>query len=184
MFWAPQGFAILKRLAPIFFLTTGLGALLTVWTPPPFYKIALGAVLIIFGVLRLFFVNTRKSQGNKKQILLIGTAGIFTGWVGTGGALRAMALSTFNLSKYEFIFVSSGIDFGGDALRTVIYIYNDFLGFEHLIYIPALVMCAGAGSYIGKLLVSKIPQIFFERLVLTLILIIGVFVILQFFMEQ
>jgi hypothetical protein len=182
LFWAPQGYALLKKLAPTFLVTTGIGALLAIWTTPPYYKLAMGSVLIIFGALRLFS-KQHQTMSSKKQISLIGMAGLLTGWVGTGGAIRAMVLSAFNYSKYEFIFISSGIDLGGDVLRTVIYLFSGFLEYEHILYIPALGICAWIGSQIGKSLVKRIPQAFFERLVIVIIMAVGITTIIQFSTE-
>lgn len=83
------------------------------------------------------------------------------GLIGTGGALRGLALAAFDLEKGVFVATSAGIDSGVDFSRMVIYLRSGYLASNSLMYILGLLIIAFAGSYVGKLvLVTSIRNIF------------------------
>ena len=90
-------------------------------------------------------------------------------------------MAAFNLEKNVFIATSAVIDFGVDFSRTVVYYINGYITMEILIYIPFLVVIGIAGTYIGKLLLTKISQENFKKFSLFLILIIGIITIIKTF---
>jgi len=184
LFWSTKSIAHLKTLGPIFLVTTGIGAVLALKTTPSFHELILGFVLVVSALQQLYFLWRNSHVTTKQGPALVGVAGLLTGWFGTGGALRAIALSAFHFSKYEFVFVSSGIDLAGDALRAIIYARDGFIDVADLSLVPALGLSAYVGSYIGKKLLKKIPQALFEQLVLVLSLGMGVISIAHYFIRQ
>jgi hypothetical protein len=74
--------------------------------------------------------------------------------------------------KKFFVGTSAAIDFGVDLSRTIIYLDDEYLDKKLWWYLPILLGAAFAGSYIGKRLLGKIPQVLFKRIVLGLIFII------------
>jgi hypothetical protein len=100
-------------------------------------------------------------------------AGFMAGFIGTGGVIRGLVLASFNLEKNFFVGTSAAIDFGVDLSRTIIYLDDEYLDKKLWWYLPILLGAAFAGSYIGKRLLGKIPQVLFKRIVLGLIFIIG-----------
>lgn len=101
-------------------------------------------------------------------------AGFLAGFIGTGGAIRGLVLASFNLEKNLFVGTSAAIDFGVDLSRTIIYMNQRYLNPTYYWYIPLLVAAAFLGSYWGKMLLSKLSQESFKKIVLVLILLIGV----------
>jgi uncharacterized membrane protein YfcA len=85
-------------------------------------------------------------------------AGFLAGFIGTGGAIRGLILTSFNLEKNFLVGTSAAIDFGVDVSRTFIYLENQYLERSMWIYIPALVAASFLGSYLGKVLLSHISQ--------------------------
>lgn len=173
LFWDPKAIKPFFGLIAVFILTSALGAVISTWTTRPNYEIALGSLLIIFVILKLALSAELLTRFRRFQNSITGVSGFLTGWLGTGGAIRAIALSGFALQKNQFIFVSSSIDLGGDFLRSIIYLYNGYLEKEHLLYIPVLAICAWIGSRIGKRVVGLIPQRRFEQLTLATIFMMG-----------
>jgi uncharacterized membrane protein YfcA len=60
-----------------------------------------------------------------------------------------------------------------DFSRMIVHLRSGFLAAESFWFVPALLVVAFAGSYTGKLLLNKIPQKSFRRIVLALVFLIG-----------
>lgn len=155
-------------------LLSALGAELSSHVPVPFLQKALGVVLILVSSLLLF--GKLKVPKDRLWIAFCLTAlsGFATGLVGTGGAVRGLALSTLNLPAGEFVVLSAAIDLGGDFLRTIIYLRNGYMDWSQWFYIPLLAVSAYAGSRTGKFLLSKMNQRNFERTVQVFIFLSGI----------
>lgn len=102
------------------------------------------------------------------------------GLIGTGGAIRGLTLTAFNLEKDIFIATSALIDLGVDSSRTVVYFLNGYLEKEFLITIPVLIVISFIGSWVGKLILHKVPQQMFRIFVLVLIVLTSIFQIGKF----
>jgi uncharacterized membrane protein YfcA len=98
---------------------------------------------------------------------------VFTGLVGTGGALRGLALAALRVPKSTFVALSAAIDLGGDTVRSLIYIKSGLFQWNHWFYIPALMLAALLGSIVGKWALSQISQRLFERLVAVFVFLSG-----------
>jgi uncharacterized membrane protein YfcA len=82
-------------------------------------------------------------------------------------------MAAFNLEKSVFIATSAVIDFAVDLSRTVVYFFNGYITKDILIYIPFLILISIVGTYLGKIMLTKITQTNFKKISLVLILIIG-----------
>jgi uncharacterized protein len=102
-----------------------------------------------------------------------GAAGFLAGVIGTGGAIRGLALGAFDLEKNVFVATSAAIDSGVDFSRMIVYLRSGFLMAESYWFVPILLLVAFAGSYAGKLLLNKIRQESFRKIVLVLVFLIG-----------
>jgi uncharacterized protein len=139
-----------------------------------YLQIILSLFLISFS---LFFLIKRKTiipPTIKNSIIGGSLSGISAGLLGTGGAIRGMTMSAFNLEKNIFIASSAIIDFGVDLSRTVIYFYNGYMHREDLYLIPMLLVISVTGTYAGKKILRKISQEKFRIIVLSLILVTGI----------
>lgn len=150
-----------------------IGALLVTRINIKIAEYALSVFLILFS---LFFFLNQKFQlkpNNANAITGGSVAGFAAGLLGTGGAIRGASMAAFNLEKNVFVGTSAAIDMGVDLSRTVIYLENGFVGKEHLYVVFILLAVSFIGSFIGKLILNRIEQEMFKRIVLGLILIIG-----------
>jgi hypothetical protein len=78
---------------------------------------------IIFDAFSLFLVckpSAKVSPTKFNAISAGGVAGFLAGLIGTGGAVRGLALAAFNLEKGTFVATSAGIDSGVDFSRMII----------------------------------------------------------------
>ena len=134
--------------------------------------------------MSLFFLINEKfviRQGKSQAFIGGALSGFVAGVLGTGGAIRGLTMAAFNLEKSVFVATSAVIDFGVDFSRTFVYYFNGYIKTEHLIYVPFLVAIAILGSWLGKLILKRIPQQKFKRLALLLILGIGIVTLIQVF---
>jgi uncharacterized membrane protein YfcA len=104
-------------------------------------------------------------------------AGFLAGFIGTGGAIRGLVLTSFNLERNLFVGTSAAIDFGVDLSRTIIYLDNQYLEKSMWIYIPALILASILGSYLGKIILVKISQESFRKILLILVFVMGILLI-------
>jgi uncharacterized membrane protein YfcA len=150
-----------------------VGAFLSRRVEFKFTELILGVFLMAFSVL-LFLKPTMKLSPNRLNAVTCGgIAGFLAGLIGTGGAIRGLSLAAFDLEKSVFVGTSAAIDSGVDLSRMIVYLRSNYLTPEFYWFIPGLLLVAFAGSYIGKLVLNKIEQESFRKIVLLLIFAIG-----------
>ena len=150
-----------------------IGAFLSARLQFKFTELLLGLFLITFSLFFFFRPATRLSQNPGNAIAAGGLAGFLAGLIGTGGAIRGLALAAFDLEKNSFVATSAAIDSGVDFSRMIVYLWNGFLATDFYWYIPGLLLVAFAGSYVGKVVLNRIEQEKFRKIVLLLVFLIG-----------
>jgi uncharacterized protein len=150
-----------------------IGGLLTRFLATTWLELALAIFLISLALL--FLIKSELVIPPKRLQSIIGgsLSGFAAGLLGTGGAIRGLTMAAFNLEKSVFIATSAAIDLAIDLSRTVVYVANGFVLKEHLIYLPFLFVIGFAGTYIGRYLLTYMPQQVFKTISLVLILLIG-----------
>lgn len=88
-------------------------------------------------------------------------------------------MAAYDLEKNLFVGTSAAIDLGVDVSRAVIYTESGYVSQTGYQLILALVGVSLLGSYIGKVLLQKIDQENFRRIVLLLILAVGITVLVK-----
>jgi uncharacterized membrane protein YfcA len=160
-----------------------IGALLSARLQFRFTELILGLFLIAFSLFFLFKPAARLSQNAANAVAAGGLAGFLAGLIGTGGAIRGLALAAFDLEKGNFVATSAAIDSGVDFSRMIVYLRNGFLSSEFYWSVPGLFVVAFAGSYVGKLMLNKIEQERFRTIVLLLVFVIGAITFARFFQQ-
>jgi uncharacterized membrane protein YfcA len=150
-----------------------LGAILSRHAAFKFTELILGLFLILFSLFLLFRPSAKLAPNWANAITCGGIAGFLAGLIGTGGAIRGLVLAAFDLQKNVFVATSAAIDAGVDVSRMIVYLRSGFLTQESYWLVPSLLLIAFTGSYVGKVLLSKIPQERFRKIVLLLVLVIG-----------
>jgi hypothetical protein len=164
--------------SPAIFLT-GLGALFSQRVPVAQLEKVLGVVLMLIPLASLVLGKGLRKLPSAVAVVLSGLSGFSTGLIGTGGAIRGMALISFGLSKNAFVAVSASIDLGGDLLRAVIYLREGYMDWSQWFYIPLLGASAWLGSWAGKKILVRIKQTQFERIVGSFIFFSGLLMVLK-----
>lgn len=180
---------IFKKIRWPLFLKFGLpsiiaslsGAYLISYIPSRTVKIIFGVFLIVF-VIYSFSKKIIKLPDNNYSAVGGGIgSGFLAGFIGTGGAIRALFLNAFSLPKLEYIATSAAIAIVIDLSRIMVYLRQNFGSMEpmhYYYYLPILFIIALIGTYGGKKLVKIIPVEIFRKIILVALLIVGVKLIL------
>ena len=158
-----------------------IGAYLSKFLQSVILEFSLAVFLILTSLLFIVFKKLTIQPTVKNSILGGMFSGLIAGIVGTGGAIRGITLASFNLTIQTFIATSAIIDLGIDASRSIVYYLNGYIHYHDLYLIPFLLVASIIGTYIGKLILSKISQEKFKTIVLVLILITGIITLVKTF---
>lgn len=150
-----------------------LGALLSNYINTKYLEITLSIFLLSTSLLLLIFRNFVLPTTVTNSVLGGAISGFIAGLVGTGGAIRGITLSAFNLKTDIFIATSAIIDLGIDSSRSIVYAANGYIHQHDLYLIPLLFVVSWLGTYIGKQILKHISDTHFKTIVLVLIFITG-----------
>jgi uncharacterized protein len=174
-------FKLIASIALPSIIMTVIGALLVSSIDTKLLTKALGFILIFLLVMKFYYEKRISKKNTVLLKVLSGASGFLTGLFGTGGALRALALSAMALPKSVFVITSASIDLLGDVGRLIIYLRNFSLEKEHWFYIPALMVVAWVGSSIGQRILEHVSEKKFQYIVSGMILSVAVFTIIHSF---
>jgi uncharacterized membrane protein YfcA len=158
-----------------------LGAYLSKYFDSKLLEILLACFLILLSSVLLIFRKFSFEPTLGNSIFAGGLSGLTAGLLGTGGAIRGLALAAFSLPKDIFIATSAIIDLGIDFSRSIIYWSNGFVHKDDLYLIPILIAVSFVGTFIGKKLLDHFSEKMFKSTTLGLILLIGVITLIKFF---
>ena len=133
----------------------------------------LGAMLLMMNSFLSAMPNYRIAPSHLNAVIGGSSSGLVAGLVGTGGAVRGATLAAFGLEKGVFISTSAWIDMGVDLSRSVVYWSQGYVQGWVWIYLPGLAAVSLVGSYIGKRILTHVPQALFQRIVLAMVFLIG-----------
>ncbi len=142
-------------------------------------EIVLGIFLIVLSLLFLLKDKLVIPPKCKQTIAGGAVSGFSAGLIGTGGAIRGITMAAFNLEKSVFVATSAAIDMLIDLSRTFVYYSNGYITKSIWLYVPFLFFIGFAGSWIGQKVLNHIPQAYFKRIALFLILLIGLLSLYQ-----
>lgn len=165
---------VFVRLALPFIFLTGVGAVLTNYADSGLLKLSLGIFLILVAPVLAFGKLAIERIPVWAGGILSGISGFLTGFVGTGGAIRGIALAALRMEKNSFVALSSSIDVGGDLLRALVYVKNGYMDWSQWFYIPLLWFAAILGARLGKLVLNRVNQTQFERIVAFFVFLSGI----------
>lgn len=153
------------------------GALLVSAFPQSTLKFVLGLFLIIYSLFSFWQDKLRLKPTGFNLGLGGGLSGFLAGLIGTGGALRSAFLTAFGLPKDRYLATSAAVALAVDLTRIPVYLSQNFLFPSFYVYIPILFIIAFAGSYLGKLIVTRIPQPLFKKIVLLTLFVMGIYLL-------
>ncbi len=145
-----------------------------------------GVLTIIFGILLVFAGFLGMTGISDKWHLQGPTAwivgalsGAFGGLVGNQGGIRSAAMFGFDLKGKEFVATATGIALGVDCARMPVYFltqWKDIVGIWPWLLLGAIGVLIG--TELGILVLGKLPEKLFKRIVSGIILLVGIFVLI------
>jgi len=183
LFWKTINWQLVLTMGVSSLLLAVTGAYLTTFVNVSILKLTLGTLLIAISMFFLLKKNFIVEPTATASVLGGSMAGFLAGFVGTGGAIRGLVLTAFQLEKNMFVGTSAAIDFAVDLSRTFVYLNHSFLSTDKYVYIPILIVCSFAGSYLGKLVVNRMSQDVFRKFLLIVILSMGLIQVYQWYVE-
>jgi uncharacterized membrane protein YfcA len=160
------------------------GAYLSRFVSTKRFEILLAVFLISISALLFALRNVTIKPTTTNAIAGGVFSGLIAGLLGTGGAIRGLVLSAFNLHKDAFIATSAIIDLAVDVGRTGIYFYNGYIHQGLYILLPMLLLVSVIGTYAGKRILERISEQQFKWIVLSLVFLTGVFNLINGIMKH
>jgi hypothetical protein len=175
LFWNSIDFKIFLLFGIPSILMAFTGAVLISIIPLDTVKIVLGVFLIVYAVYS--FIKPKFELKKSKLTAVIGgiSSGFLAGLIGLGGAIRGAFLTAFNLPKEIYVATSAMIAVVIDTTRIPTYLITKAVQ-DHSYYIllPFLCVTAYLGVRTGKILLQKINQDTFRRIVSAALFAVGV----------
>ncbi|MCB9194957.1 MAG: sulfite exporter TauE/SafE family protein [Flavobacteriales bacterium] len=158
-----------------------IGALLTQYIATT--NLSLGMSIVLLGTAIFLLAYQNKTLKSTDRNLYTGGAfsGFAAGIFGSGGSIRGLTLSAFNLKKETFVATSAAIDLGVDLSRAVVYAFNGFVQLDFLIILAPLIGISYLGSWLGKLILEKLSQDTFKYIALGTISLTAIYQIITYF---
>lgn len=156
-----------------------LGGLATPLIPVAVLEIGLGLFLVVMSAALLLRGGWELGATTPTAIAGGALSGAMAGMIGTGGAVRGLALAAFDLPKEVFVATSAAIDMGIDLSRSAVYFRNGYVHGHDLVWLPLLALVAFVGTWIGRRVLQYLPQMVFRRLALALVFAIGCLTLYQ-----
>jgi uncharacterized membrane protein YfcA len=138
-------------------------------------KSILGIFLICYALFTLVKPKFSVRESRANAFLGGSLSGFLAGLIGMGGAIRSSFLVAFNLPKEVYVATSAMVAVVIDLTRIPTYIFTRAVEWSsEFILIPLLVLSAYFGVRVGKLLLNKINQETFRRIVSAALLLVGI----------
>lgn len=151
-----------------------VGALLISIIPVETIKRTIAIFLIVYATYSLLKPKFTIKETRLTAIAGGSLSGLLAGLIGLGGAIRSTFLIAFNLSKEAYVATSAMIAFVIDLARIPTYMFTKIVqNNSYYILLPFLVLSAYFGVKSGKMLLGKINQETFRKVVLLAILLVG-----------
>jgi uncharacterized protein len=156
-----------------------VGALIHVFFVSNVLQIIFSLMLILAGILGALQVSERLRLGKLSASVVGFASGFFGGLVGEQGGIRSVALLGFDIEKEAFIATATATALIVDIVRMPIYFIAGFGQVSQFLYIIVLSSTAVIGGTLaGNVILKRIPQELFKRLVSFLILLLGILLLI------
>ncbi|HEY0303646.1 MAG TPA: sulfite exporter TauE/SafE family protein [Longimicrobiales bacterium] len=150
------------------------GALAHKWASSPVLTIIFGGALLLASLSELTGVARRVRLRGAAAWLAGALSGILGGMVGNQGGIRSAALLGFATTRVTFVATATAVALLVDGARMPVYLWLE--GRELLSLVkPIAIACLGCviGTFWGRKLLDRIPENVFRKLIASLILALG-----------
>jgi uncharacterized protein len=138
-------------------------------------SLALGALLVLAGMLELAGLGRRVRLGSGTAVAAGVLSGAFGGLVGNQGGIRSAALLRFPLGPSALVATATATALLVDAARVPVYLLSD-TGELLAMWPTVLLLTAGVlvGTFIGTPILARIPERWFRRSLAILLILLGI----------
>jgi uncharacterized membrane protein YfcA len=156
------------------------GALVHAYAASPALTIVFGSLLTFTGAMRISGLTDRMRFHGWVAWAAGAISGALGGLVGNQGGIRSAAMLGFDVSRHSFVATATAVGVIVDAARMPVYLYIE--GRQVMNLWPELATAtAGAiiGTLIGSRLLKGIPETIYRKLVASLVLSLGIYMLLR-----
>jgi hypothetical protein len=137
-----------------------------------------GGLLVFAGLTGLTGLAERMRFGRTTGWIAGALSGVFGGLVGNQGGVRSAALLGFDVSPAAFVASATAVALMVDAARMPVYVFVERTRLAAIVPLMALAtLGAVAGTFAGERTLRRIPPVVFRKLVSTLVLALGVYML-------
>jgi uncharacterized protein len=155
------------------------GALLHAFFVSNFLQTIFAVMLILAGVLGILQISKRLRFGKIGAAIAGLVSGFFGGLVGEQGGIRSVALLNFDAEKEAFVATATATGLIVDGVRMPVYFLMHSSQVSQFFFILILSSAAViAGTLTGNMVLKRIPEEAFKRIVSLLILILGIILLI------
>jgi uncharacterized protein len=150
-----------------------LGAFAHAYWTPHLLTVVLAVVLIVTGAAGVFGLafHLRGAAAQAGGAV----SGFLGGVVGNQGPVRSAAMLGFDLTKEEFVATSVAIGMIVDVARLPVYIWSQGRVIaQHVPFVLMMTIAVVAGTLLGRVILGRVPEALFKRLISALIFVLGV----------
>jgi uncharacterized protein len=149
------------------------GAILHSWIGGRVLAYILAALLIFAGVTGLLGITLKFGRGG--AWIAGALSGLLGGLVGNQGGIRAGAMLGFDVPKEAFVATATAVALLIDGARVPVYLYTEGERLQSVWPMIAIATVAVLiGTLIGRIILGRIPEATFKRVVSALILLLGI----------
>ncbi len=155
------------------------GALISTFFMSDILKVVFAVMLILAGIAGVLRVSENLHFGKITAAILGLASGFFGGLVGEQGGIRSVALLNFDIEKETFIATATATALIVDAVRMPVYFltqYTQVLEFILILILSSVAVIAG--TLTGNIVLKRLPEESFKRIVSLLILLLGIFLLI------
>ena len=152
-----------------------LGAILHAIAAAPALKNVMALILIAAGALGVLGWMERLRLGRRGAWVAGGVSGFLGGLVGNQGGIRAAAMLALNVRKEVFVATAVAIALVVDGARLPVYAFSvgpQLIGMWPLLLTSTVGVILG--TLFGKVLLGRVPESAFRRVVSALLIALGV----------
>lgn len=157
-----------------------VGALLHARSTNPVLTLVFAGLLILAGIMGITGLARRMQFRGLGAWIAGALSGIFGGLVGNQGGIRSAAMLGLGVPRDAFVATATAVALFVDAARLPVYIVTEG---PNLLQVWPLILAASVGVVLGTLaggrILRRIPESVFLRVVSTLILLLGVYMLYQ-----
>lgn len=156
------------------------GALLHASFTVPTLQIVLAIVLLVAGTLGVTgWTKKLRIQGPAAWIAGI-LSGALGGLVGNQGGIRSAALLGFQIPKNAFVATTTAVGLVVDSSRLPVYFWSNGTHIlQNTHWLALTTLGTVGGTVLGMLLLRRVPEALFHRIVSGVVLLLGLFLLLQ-----